>query len=74
MSGPGARVEGKLARWSDNWKFPHTEIPVRKYRAVVVGYVAQRADDYGWRLQDPAHQRPLIELKLSRVHPAQAPS
>lgn len=61
-----ARVEAKLARWSDNWKYPHTEIPLRGYRAVGAGYVAERASEFGWRLTD-GRQQPAAEVKLTRI-------
>ncbi|WP_336052223.1 hypothetical protein [Streptomyces sp. CA2R101] len=69
-----ARVEAALSRWSDNWKWPHTTLPVRTYRAVGAAYVAQRAGEFGWRLQDPADQRPLSVVKLSRITPVRAGS
>lgn len=62
-----ARVEAKLGRWSAKSKQSDAEFPVRAYRAVGAGYVAQRAGEYGWRVEDPAHQRPLVALKLSRI-------
>ncbi|WP_369173320.1 hypothetical protein AB5J49_37640 [Streptomyces sp. R28] len=68
-----ARVEAKLAKLV-KWKQPQATIPLRTYRAVGAGYVAQRLGQYGWRLQDQVSQRPLTGLQLSRVAPAQAAS
>lgn len=69
-----ARLEAKLARWAVKWKQPQAELPVRTYRAVGAGYAAQRLGEYGWGLQDPASQRPLTGLKLTRTAPVQTPA
>ncbi|MFJ8540010.1 hypothetical protein [Streptomyces sp. NPDC093591] len=68
-----ARVEAKLTK-SVKWKQPQAKIPLRSYRAVGAGYVAQRLGEYGWQLQDPAFQEPSRGLRLTRVAPVQAPA